>query len=423
MKDLKPNPITSQWASGSTNRIDVDRMTRESGILYKGPVVSNQLNGMAYDIYSSVMFNQFAGGVYSDSLVYNEGQYCTIYWKSNASTVGKFLKCICIAKGEDGIMAMPPIKNASVTTLNGIDTYNGGELDKNNWAFFEEYPFKTERFSVPFKASKANEFSMYNLFSLDTYIPLTDEEFETAPLTKVIEGKFNCFVTKTTVDQSNTAYYSFPMTFKAVYTLINVSSPSALKGYSLATNTLFAIEVEYGNIYSVFSADSFIPLPPPGKAMRWPALYYGLPFGLAFQIAPSAGKVSFNVISCGLDTLMMDGTTNASINPSKVPFSAPRETINFPVRAWGGTPCIQQLGLAAPKIVGTSIDRHASPYRGQLSLSGIRGFLNTDDLPIEDETNFYGKLLRTVFLSPSQYMREFLSVLVDQFPKIGRAHV
>lgn len=423
MKNLQPNPLLSQWASSTNNRIQVDAATRETGIVYKGPIVSNQLNGMAYDIYSSVMYSQFTGGMYSNSLTYNEGQFCTVYWKSNASQQGRFLKCICINKSEEGITATPPIKDASVTTLNGVDTFNGGQLDKANWTFFEEVPFKTTRFSVPFKSKTTNEFSQYTLFTLDDYIYLSDEEFATAPLTKVVEGSFNCFVSKSNAEQVNTYYYSFPLKFKVTYTLAKIANKQSgiieYQGYLLQpSNIEYSAEIEYGYISSYAQGVLFSPTPPAGKSIRAPWLYYGLPWGLAFGIYVNNGIMSFNVVSCGLDTLIMEGTTNASIAVTKALFTSAFKELWFPVRAYGGSSVIQNVGLAYPRAVGTTpISDATAILKGQLSLSGIQDAITVGDIPVDSDQCFYGSIVKHTINGVTR-MSDYLKNLQDQFPRL-----
>lgn len=425
MKNLQPNPLLSQWASNTNNRIQVDAVTRETGIVYKGPIVSNQLNGMAYDIYSSVMYNQFTGGAYSNALTYNEGQYCVVYWKSNASQQGRFLKCICINKSEEGITAVPPIKGASVTTLNGVDTFNGGQLDKDNWTFFEEAPFVTTRFSVPFKSTTQNEFSQYTLFTLDDYIYLSDEEFATAPLTKVIEGSFNCLVSKSNDNQVNYAYYSFPLKFKVTYTLAKMTNTQGIvtyQGYLLSTEAPYqSVEIEYGYISSYFHSDSFFPAPPASKAIANPFVYYGLPWGLAFGLDAdrNEGVVSFNVVSCGLDTLIMEGTTNASMTITKGLFTSALKKLWFPVRPYGGSNVISSVGLVYPRAIGTApiSDTQNASWRGQLSLSGIPDLITTGDVPIDSDECFYGSVIKHV-VSGVGKISDYLKDIQDQFPRL-----
>lgn len=429
MKNLQPNPLLSQWASNTNNRIQVDASTRENGIMYKGPIVSNQLNGMAYDIYSSVIYNQFTGGAYNNALTYNEGQYCTIYWKPTASQQGKFLKCICINKSEEGITAVPPIKGAAITTLNGVDTFNGGELDKNNWTFFEEYPMKTTRFTVPFKSTTQNEMSQYNLLTVDKYIPLSDEEFATAPLTKVIEGSFDCFVSKNTVAAINTAYYTFPLTFKLTYTLQKITDGQGTvkyQGYLINGDALYSsIQINYGAISTGF-ADSnvFIPLPPAGKgSMQYAWLYYGLPWGLSFGFYTSSDTdvICFNVVSCGLDTLIMEGITNADISIIKNTFISSFGSMHFPVRPYGGSNIIDRVGFVYPKAIGISpsIENKAAAYRGQLSLASISNFITLGFLPIDSDECFYGSLIK--YIAGPNFngnISDYLINISNQFPRI-----
>lgn len=85
----------SVWASNTLNRQIFSESEISQGIAYKGPVVSNQLNGALYDVYSLV--NTLLGfGFYNANRDYNYNDI-VLYIKQNQQTgqTGlEFARCI-----------------------------------------------------------------------------------------------------------------------------------------------------------------------------------------------------------------------------------------------------------------------------------------------------------------------------------------
>lgn len=62
--------INNKWSALSTNRINFSEEEVGVGILYKGAVVSNQLNGLGFAIYEMLDFIQRTGGLYNSAKKY-----------------------------------------------------------------------------------------------------------------------------------------------------------------------------------------------------------------------------------------------------------------------------------------------------------------------------------------------------------------
>ena len=131
-ENLKANPLTNIWAENTNNKVTIDSNNRVQGIAYKGQIVSDQLNGFGNDIYSSVYFNQFSGGLYQPQLTYHKNQFCTLLWSVNS--IVKRIVAVCINDNEGvGIQDNPPVINAAITEQNGIPIYLQGEVNKDYW--------------------------------------------------------------------------------------------------------------------------------------------------------------------------------------------------------------------------------------------------------------------------------------------------
>ena len=132
--NLNANPLTNIWAGNSQNKISINQNLRSQGIEYKSIIKSDELNGFGFDIYSNVYYNQFTGGNYSQQLTYNKNQFCNILWKQSNYSTYKVVNCVCINDNNGtGISNIPPVLNANVELVNGVNVYNGGVENSQYW--------------------------------------------------------------------------------------------------------------------------------------------------------------------------------------------------------------------------------------------------------------------------------------------------
>lgn len=132
MPKVEDYPLRSTWAQETSNKITFNDVAFQNGIIYKGPIVSNQLNGISHILSKILQFQQCTGGMYSSALPYHKGNFVTILHKDALGELE--LKTFqCISNEEDGILNKPPYKNAVKVTSNGIDSYSGGIFDSANW--------------------------------------------------------------------------------------------------------------------------------------------------------------------------------------------------------------------------------------------------------------------------------------------------
>lgn len=126
------NTINNLWAGLSTNRLTFSEEEVGAGILYKGSVVSNQLNGIAYNLYEMVDFIQRTGGLYNSKKVYKLDNIVSIIRKDLSGPV-RVEQYRCISTLEGGIVNTPPILRAVYDEKAKIPMFQGGVVDTANW--------------------------------------------------------------------------------------------------------------------------------------------------------------------------------------------------------------------------------------------------------------------------------------------------
>lgn len=124
--------INTLWAGLSTNRLSFSEEEIGAGILYKGAVVSNQLNGIAYNLYDMVDFIQRSGGLYNSAKKYYQNNVVSILRKDLSGPL-RMEQYICIADAEEGIVNKPPILRAVYDADAKIPIFEGGAIDTINW--------------------------------------------------------------------------------------------------------------------------------------------------------------------------------------------------------------------------------------------------------------------------------------------------
>lgn len=126
-----PNPtINNVWASLSTNRTTFNENEIGEGILYKGPVISNQLNGVLFDVYSMLDTIQRSGGLWSSIKTYFAGDVVTILHKPEQGAL-RVEEYVCVSKTSS--TNKPPLKNATYDAEVKVPVFMGGIPDKTQW--------------------------------------------------------------------------------------------------------------------------------------------------------------------------------------------------------------------------------------------------------------------------------------------------
>lgn len=83
---MATNPVTTIWASGTSNFVSFTTSQIEQGIVYQGNIVSNELNGIEKLVFTSIRHTQTTGELYDNAQTYNPSQYCSQLISTNGIT-------------------------------------------------------------------------------------------------------------------------------------------------------------------------------------------------------------------------------------------------------------------------------------------------------------------------------------------------
>ena len=137
MADLKNNIINTNIAGNTSNILVPDAAAIASGIEFKSNINSNVLNGYYNLLSEAVQYLQFTGGLYDESADYGEGNIASLVIKNGTDySIWQFRRN---ANNPSVLNNNPPISRASITTVNGVDAYEGGTLNTDWDKLTEDY--------------------------------------------------------------------------------------------------------------------------------------------------------------------------------------------------------------------------------------------------------------------------------------------
>ena len=137
MAELKNNIFNNNIAGDTSNILIPDTSAIKSGIVFKANIDSNVLNGYYNLLSEAVQFLQFTGGLYSEEADYNEGNIASLVIKNGEDySIWQFRRN---ANNPQVLNNNPPITGASITTVNGVDAYEGGTLSTDWDKLTEDY--------------------------------------------------------------------------------------------------------------------------------------------------------------------------------------------------------------------------------------------------------------------------------------------
>ena len=127
MAELKNNILNNNIAGDTSNILIPDSSAIKSGIVFKSNINSNVLNGFYNILSEAIQYLQFTVGLYSKEADYNEGNIASLVIKNgNDYSIWQFRRN---SNNPQILNNNPPITGASITTINGIDIYEGGTLN------------------------------------------------------------------------------------------------------------------------------------------------------------------------------------------------------------------------------------------------------------------------------------------------------
>ena len=127
MKDLNNNILNENIAGDTSNILIPDSSAIKSGIAFKSNINSNVLNGFYNILSEAIQYLQFTVGLYNKEANYNEGNIASLIIKDSENySIWQFRRN---SNNPQVLNNNPPITGASITTVNGIDIYEGGTLN------------------------------------------------------------------------------------------------------------------------------------------------------------------------------------------------------------------------------------------------------------------------------------------------------
>ncbi|KLI61983.1 hypothetical protein, partial [Brachyspira hyodysenteriae] len=137
MAELKNNIINKNIAGDTSNILIPDAAAIASGVVFKSNINSSVLNGYYNSLSESVQYLQFTGGLYSEEADYDEGNIASLVIKNGEDySIWQFRRN---ANNPRVLNNNPPITGASITTVNGVDAYEGGSLNTDWDKLTEDY--------------------------------------------------------------------------------------------------------------------------------------------------------------------------------------------------------------------------------------------------------------------------------------------
>ncbi|WP_347292457.1 hypothetical protein [uncultured Brachyspira sp.] len=127
MAELKNNIFNNNIAGDTSNILIPDSSGIKSGVVFKSNINSNILNGYYNLLSKAIQYLQFTCGLYNQEAYYNEGNIASLIIKNgNNYSIWQFRRN---SNNPQVLNNNPPITGASITTINGIDIYEGGTLN------------------------------------------------------------------------------------------------------------------------------------------------------------------------------------------------------------------------------------------------------------------------------------------------------
>lgn len=137
MKELNNNIFNNNIAGDTSNILIPDNSAIKKGIVFKSNIDSNVLNGFYNILSKAIQYLQFTVGLYSKEADYNEGNIASLVIKDSENySIWQFRRN---SNNPQVLNNNPPITGASITTINGIDIYEGGTLNTDWDKLTEDY--------------------------------------------------------------------------------------------------------------------------------------------------------------------------------------------------------------------------------------------------------------------------------------------
>ena len=152
MEDLNNNILNNNIAEDTSNILIPDGSAIKSGIVFKSNINSNILNGYLNILSKATQYLQFTVGLYNKEANYNEGNIASLVIKDSENySIWQFKRN---SNNPQVLNNNPPITGASITTVNGVDIYEGGTLNTDWDKLTENYDVEATSNTVMIRDEK-----------------------------------------------------------------------------------------------------------------------------------------------------------------------------------------------------------------------------------------------------------------------------
>lgn len=250
---MATNPVTTIWASGTSNVASFTTSQIEQGIVYESNIVSNELNGIEKLVFTSIRHTQTTGELYDNAQTYNPSQYCSQLISTNGIT--KLLYFQNTSSSDN--TGTPPLSGDTSSNKNDVlilsDNSNLTQ-DSTNWG-------KVIVDSTLIKTANTTANNMYQLVNLSnkTFGEMKIKTYDTSGnlhcvfdletytlLTNDLQFNIKNVLYSQTIRQASTTYSSYANIFFMGFGLVLTNAGLY---FGVTNNALCSkIEVEYSKM-------------------------------------------------------------------------------------------------------------------------------------------------------------------------------
>ena len=250
---MATNPVTTIWASGTSNVVSFTTSQIEQGIIYEGNIVSNELNGIEKLVFTSIRHTQTTGELYDNAQTYNPSQYCSQLISTNGITKLLYFQNTSSSNNT----GTPPLKGDTSSNQNDVLVLSDNQnltQDSTNWG-------KVVVDSTLIKTASPTANNMYQLVNLSnkTFGEMKIKTYDTSGnmhcvfdleiytlLTNDLQFNIKNVLYSQTIRQASTAYSSYANIFFMGFGLVLTSGGLY---FGVTNNALCSkIEVEYSKM-------------------------------------------------------------------------------------------------------------------------------------------------------------------------------
>lgn len=250
---MATNPITTIWASATSNTVTFSTSEIGAGIVYEGNIVSNQLNGVAQFITTAIRHTQTTGELWDKNQTYNPSQYCSQLVSTNGIVKISYFQNTSVSN----LTGDAPLTGTTASNQNDVQVLNDDSsltFNSTNWSkvlidntatkttatiasqMYQLVNLSNKTFgSMKIKTYDASG-NMHCVFDLEVYTLLTSD----------LQFNIKNVLYSQTIRQATTAYSSYANIFFMGFGLVLTSDGLY---FGVTNNTLCnKIEVEYSNM-------------------------------------------------------------------------------------------------------------------------------------------------------------------------------